>query len=376
MGHILIVDDLPTNRLKLSIGLRQEGHTFEEAANGRQALQMLRGGSFDIVLLDIVMPEMDGYEVLREMQEDRALRHVPAIVISAQDELDSVVRGIELGAEDYLPKSFHPVLLKARIDACLAKKLLREREQARMDRDLALAREIQVGATPREMPDVEGYELAAWSRPAEKTGGDIYDLIPLEGDRLALLMADATGHGIGPALSVTHVQAMFRMGILLASALGDVMSTINAQLKRSLPLNQFITAFGGILDSRGHRISYHSWGQAPLVHYDAASDHVEWLPASAPPMGILANLAVVEPVCREMRPGDVFGVISDGFFEYENRAGEQFGDGRVGAWLRTVRGCAVNQSTIQSLCETIQDFAAGAPQRDDMTMIVIRRATA
>src|SRR5512138_3095844 len=121
-GHILIVDDLRTNRLSLSFGLKQQGHTVAEAENGRQALEMLRAESFDLVLLDILMPEMDGYEVLEQMKKDSVLRDVPVIVISAQDELESVVRGIELGAEDYLPKSFDPVLLKARIGACLEKK--------------------------------------------------------------------------------------------------------------------------------------------------------------------------------------------------------------------------------------------------------------
>src|SRR5512138_205874 len=144
-GHILVVDDLRTNRLKLSLGLKQQGHTLKEAANGRQALEMLRSERFDLVLLDILMPEMDGYEVLRIMKQDPVLRNVPVIVISAQDELESVVRGIELGAEDYLPKSFEPVLLKARIEACLEKKRLREREKERIDRDLTLAREIQIG---------------------------------------------------------------------------------------------------------------------------------------------------------------------------------------------------------------------------------------
>ncbi len=139
-GHILVVDDLRTNRLKLSLGLKQQGHTVAEAENGRQALERLRAECFDLVLLDILMPEMDGYEVLRQMKEDPALRGVPVIVISAQDELESVVRGIELGAEDYLPKSFDPVLLRARIDACLEKKRLRDKEQAYI-REIQLERE-------------------------------------------------------------------------------------------------------------------------------------------------------------------------------------------------------------------------------------------
>lgn len=372
-GQILVVDDLPTSRLKLSLGLRQQGHTVQEAENGRDALKMLRAASFDLVLLDIVMPEMDGYEVLAQMKEDKGLRHVPVIVISGQDELESVVHGIELGAEDYLPKSFHPVLLKARIGACLEKKYLRDKEQERIDRDLSLAREIQTGALPREVPELAGYEIAAWSRPAEKTGGDIYDLIRLENHRLALLMADATGHGIGPALSVTRMQSMFRMGLLLGFDVGKVMSRINTQLKQDLPPNHFITAFGGILDGSEHRISYHSWGQAPLLHYDAGRDRIDRLGASAVPMGILADVPTVAPVDRDMRPGDLFAVISDGFFEYQNRAGEQFGDERIGAWLRRVHRSGVNPSTIESLCESIQDFSEGAPQDDDMTVILIRR---
>lgn len=128
-GHILVVDDHPTTRLKLSLGLKQQGHTVAEAENGRQALEQLKAESFDLVLLDIMMPEMDGYQVLEEMKNDGALRDVPVIVISAQDELESMVRAIELGAEDYLPKSFDPVLLRARIGACLEKKRLRDQQR-------------------------------------------------------------------------------------------------------------------------------------------------------------------------------------------------------------------------------------------------------
>ncbi|MGC1375002.1 MAG: adenylate/guanylate cyclase domain-containing protein [Anaerolineales bacterium] len=139
-GHILVVDDYRTSRLKLALGLKQQGHTTVQAESGQQALDMLRAESFDLVLLDIIMPEMDGYEVLRQMKSDSALRDVPVIVISAQDELESVVRGIELGAEDYLHKSFDPVLLKARIEACLEKKRLRDQEQTFLH-ELKLERE-------------------------------------------------------------------------------------------------------------------------------------------------------------------------------------------------------------------------------------------
>ncbi len=128
-GYILVVDDHRTMRLKLSLGLKRQGHTVGEAENGRQALEKLRAESFDLVLLDILMPELDGYQVLEQMKQDSSLRDIPVIIISAQDELESIIHGIELGAEDYLPKSFDPVLLKARIDASLEKKRLRDQEK-------------------------------------------------------------------------------------------------------------------------------------------------------------------------------------------------------------------------------------------------------
>jgi two-component system cell cycle response regulator len=125
---ILVVDDNRLNRLMLARNLEQQGHTVGLAENGRQALDQLRAQSYDLVLLDIVMPEMDGYQVLEQMKSDGLLRDVPVVVISAVDEMESVVRCIEMGAEDYLPKPFDPILLRARINAGLEKKRLRDQE--------------------------------------------------------------------------------------------------------------------------------------------------------------------------------------------------------------------------------------------------------
>jgi CheY-like chemotaxis protein len=127
-GHVLVVDDNQFNREMLARGLHRQERYFALAANGRQALEMLESGAFDLVLLDILMPEMDGIEVLRRLKADDRLRHVPVIMISAVDDIASVVRCIEMGAEDYLPKPFDPVLLKARVGACLEKKHLRDLE--------------------------------------------------------------------------------------------------------------------------------------------------------------------------------------------------------------------------------------------------------
>jgi len=127
-SSLLIVDDNSVNRIMLSRYLTKLGYQAALAENGRQALDKLQGESFDLVLLDVQMPEMDGYQVLEQLKADTRLRDIPVLMISAVEELESVVRCIELGAQDYLPKPFNPVLLRARLTACLERKRLRDQE--------------------------------------------------------------------------------------------------------------------------------------------------------------------------------------------------------------------------------------------------------
>jgi adenylate cyclase len=128
-GKILIADDNRVNRLLLGRGLEQQGHTVVFAEHGREALELLRGDDFDLLLLDVLMPELDGYEVLAELKRDPHLREIPVVMTSSLDELDSVVKCVEMGAEDYLNKPINPVLLNARVGASLEKKRLRDRQR-------------------------------------------------------------------------------------------------------------------------------------------------------------------------------------------------------------------------------------------------------
>ena len=131
-AYVLVVDDDSVNRLLLARSLEREGHRVATAEDGQKALENLRAESFDVVLLDVLMPKMDGFEVLAQMQADNDLRRIPVIMISALEDIESVVRGIELGADDYLPKPFNPVLLRARINAGLMKKRLNDLERGRV----------------------------------------------------------------------------------------------------------------------------------------------------------------------------------------------------------------------------------------------------
>src|SRR5262245_6868819 len=127
-AKVLVVDDSQTSRMALTFGLQYQGHEVVEAKDGQEALDIVQTMPFDLVLLDVEMPILDGYQVLEQMKNEPTLRDIPVIVISAVDDTESVVRCIEMGAEDYLFKPFDPVLLRARISACLEKKRLRDQE--------------------------------------------------------------------------------------------------------------------------------------------------------------------------------------------------------------------------------------------------------
>jgi signal transduction histidine kinase len=171
-GQILVVDDNRMNRIKLSRSLEQQGHGVGLAEDGQQALDMLETHPFDVVLLDIVMPGMDGYQVLERIKSDPDLRGIPVIVISALDEIDSAVRCIEMGAEDYLPKPFNPVLLRARLNASMQKKKLRDLEKAYLQQEVTL-RHSEKLATLGKMSAGMAHELNNPAAAAQRGAGQL-----------------------------------------------------------------------------------------------------------------------------------------------------------------------------------------------------------
>ncbi|MBX9736795.1 MAG: SpoIIE family protein phosphatase [Phycisphaerales bacterium] len=263
-----------------------------------------------------------------------------------------------------------------------AKLLQAEARKNKIEHDLSIARKIQQAGFPKRLPQIDGYDLAAVSQPAEETGGDAYDMFQpgvdiddLEAGKAAPLLfalGDATGHGIGPALSAGQFRAMFRMGARLDADLPLIARQVNAQLCHDLPMGRFVTAFMGTLDPLEHTIRYVAAGQAPIILLKASGE-AEIRDASAMPLGLDADFTVDDVEPFRLEPGDSFLLISDGFFEALDPDHDQFGTDRV---LDAVRTCGTRASAgamLEAIAASIRVFVRGRPFDDDQTAIIIRR---
>ncbi|MDX1507417.1 MAG: GAF domain-containing SpoIIE family protein phosphatase [Woeseiaceae bacterium] len=245
-------------------------------------------------------------------------------------------------------------------------------ESEKLDREITVARDVQMGTLPKEMPVIEGYGFGGAFTPTDQTGGDLYDFVPLDDVRLFLLMGDATGHGIGPALSATQVRAMLRVALRLDASLDDAFIHINDQLCEDLPDDRFVTGFFGLLDARTHTVNFHSGGQGPIMHYHSMSGDYDWHPATTFPLGYMPQTNLKPPLEVQLAPGDVLGLISDGIYEYENPAGVQFGEKGVAAVIDSMPEASA-QELVDAIMQAAYDHGEGVPQADDITIVLVRR---
>jgi phosphoserine phosphatase len=224
---------------------------------------------------------------------------------------------------------------------------------------------------PDVMPELNGYDLHGHFVPTGHAGGDLFDLVILN-DELFILMGDATGHGFGPALSATQMQAMLRVAFRCGADLEDAYRHVNNQLAEDLPDDRFITAFMGFLDPVSHAIRYHSGGQGPILHFHAADESCEWHRPTTFPVGILDLDQVGESGRLQMEPGDILVLLSDGVYEYESRQGVRFGEERVGQLLKYHHRLPMVELTKQILSATYE-HGEGANQEDDITLVLVKR---
>lgn len=241
----------------------------------------------------------------------------------------------------------------------------------RLDEEISVAREIQMSTLPTVMPKVPGYDLHGEFRPAEQAGGDTFDLVMLDG-KLFILLADATGHGFGPALSATQLQAMLRVSFRCGADLDHAFRHVNNQLAEDLPDDRFVTAFMGFLDPGNHELRFHSGGQGPILYYHGASKSCEWYKPTTFPVGIMEMDSPTQASTMAFEPGDVLAVLSDGVYEYVNAQGGQFGEDRVAELMKYHYDLPMPEFGKQ-IFAALTDFGGRAKQADDISMVLIKR---
>ncbi len=386
-GLLLIVDDSGPTRKLLVRHLQRAGYTTAEATTGRQALEMIAAQRPDLVLLDILMPEMNGYEVLERIKSDPELRDLPVIMISALEDTDSIARCIEMGAEDHLPKSFNPTVLKARIGASLERKRLRdrevelfeklkasyERERQLAERELQIARDIQMSMVPKRFADTHAqpeYDLYATLQPAREVGGDLYLFFPLGEQRLLLAVADVSGKGVPAALFMAMTTTLLKGLARPELSPAELLARANASLADGNDASMFVTLFCGILDLTSGALSFSNAGHNPPLLVRAGGQ-VERL---ALPPGIALGLSPAAPYRTEevvLAPGEALLAYTDGVTEATNPRDELFTEERLRAVL-TGHGAAEVRELIGAVLSAVGEFAAGAPQSDDIAMLAVR----
>lgn len=309
-----------------------------------------------------------------EGMSTRSLLNVP--VLGRNQELLGVMQwlGVETGQFDRNDEWVGPALAaQAAVaiqhaymtDELLANTILKK--------EVAVAREIQQSTLPGEMPSVPGYDLWGEFLPTDHTGGDMYDVVMLDG-RLFLLLGDATGHGFGPALSATQLQAMLRVAFRLDANLDQAFMQVNNQMVEDLPDDRFITAFMGFLNPETHELEYHSAGQGPILHYQAASQSCAWYKPTTFPVGIMELNGEDRSRKLMLEPGDILALISDGVYEYTAADGSQFGEQAVGELVRDHADSSM-QELSRLLVDQARNFGGDAPQADDITLVLVRRDT-
>ena len=381
-ARVLVVDDLEPNRDLLARRVRRLGYEAVEAPDGRRALAELRRCPCDVVLLDITMPEMDGYETLRQMRADPALAAVPVIMVSAIDETDSVVRCLELGADDYLPKPFNPLVLRARLESSLARKRLADQQRATLQalaRELEIGQRIQRGFLPELLPAVAGWQLAACCLPARQVGGDFYDAFQLTDGRLAVLIADVCDKGVGAALYMALFRSLLRASLLQAPTgdaaervLGRAASFTNDYIVREHGRdNMFATVFVGLIEPDSGVLHYLNAGHDPPLLIHGIGGRTDRIEPGGPALGMVA--AAQHPVGRvALERGDRLIGYTDGVTEAHDAHGRTFGEA---AFIAAAAGGASGdaQADMQALRACVQAHTGGRPLLDDLTLLIVHR---
>ena len=239
--------------------------------------------------------------------------------------------------------------------------------------ELQIARSIQQSLLPKVRPQITGFEVTGWSLSADDTGGDFYDWKKLGDGHWVLVLADVTGHGIGPAILASVCRAYSRASFNVRDPLETVLKNINQAFAEDLTSERFATFVAAVCKEGSDELELLSAGHAPIFVYSSANQSFRILDAQALPLGILPDLWDAVPVKLSMQPGDIVLLVTDGFLEWENSAGEDFGSERLAATVRQFSD-REPEVIIAELYDAVLKFAKGTQQKDDLTAVLIKRS--
>lgn len=376
---ILAVDDTPANLQVLAGMLKDRGYKVRPVPSGKLALLAAQRDPPDLILLDINMPEMNGFEVCEHLKADDKLKGIPVIFISALTEQLDKVKAFAIGGVDYLTKPFQMEELHSRVETHLKLRRLQieleeysrhlELARERLKLDLELARGVQRGFLPQRMPGVPGYEFFGYYESAFEVGGDYYDFISLSRQRMAILLGDVAGKGVAAALLMAKLIADARFCMLTEPDPAVAITKLNSLMNQSGIADRFVTLVAAILDPGSHTVTLVNAGHpSPLIYHratctvgEAISNEVAGLP-----LGVLDGFEYAScQVCLE--PGDSILAYTDGVTEAMDVHDHQLQTKGVYA---AVQGEAYSPRALgEQVVKVVKQFATGRSQHDDIALV-------
>jgi sigma-B regulation protein RsbU (phosphoserine phosphatase) len=373
---ILIVDDTPANLQLLSKMLSKQGYRVRPVPDGAMALSVAQIEPPDLILLDIRMPDMDGYAVCEHLKADEKTRDIPIIFISALDATQDKVRAFRVGGLDYITKPFQVEEVLARVETHLSLRNLQKQLQDannQMVMELTLAGEVQASFLPRALPKIPGWQLTVTLQSSRETSGDFYDINLLPDGRLGLLVADVVDKGAGAALFMALSWTLFRTyATKFPEEPESVFSAVNRRILEDTSAKKFVTAFYGILDPASGSLIYCNAGHSPpfLFKLDASQDMGQLIRTGVP-LGIFEDRTWKRGI-EQLDPGDVLVLYTDGITEAQNIDNDFFGEDRL---IESVRGNLGKSALViqDSINEELHYFVGETAQSDDIVLSVLLR---
>ncbi len=291
LGDILVVDDMPSNLRLLSQTLAEKGYGVRTVTSGPRALESARSSPPDLILLDVRMPDMDGYEVCAQLKKDARTAQIPIIFISALDQVEDKVQAFQFGGVDYITKPFQVEEVLARTETHLSLRRLQERLEKinqRLQHEFTLAGAVQSSFLPGVLPTIPSWQFAASLRSARETSGDFYDVIQLPDGMYGLLIADVVDKGVPAALLMALSWSLIWSYALQHSASScAVFEEVNQRLFQHLGGSHFLTCFYAVLNPDTGSVVYCNAGHPPPLHLKKGKGQIDRLDRTGPPLGVL-----------------------------------------------------------------------------------------